>query len=92
MSVLVLLVTVDRIEGPWAVVQMRDAVAFDVPLVAFPPGVREGDQFILQAQPVPPSAPRLPDGRSQGAASVGGDRADTGKAAASQRDETHASY
>ena len=39
-------ITIDRIEGDFAVVELPDMITIDVPLVLFP-GVKEGDNYII---------------------------------------------
>ena len=41
------LVAVDRLEGPFAVVELRLGVLVDVPLAMLPPGTGEGDRLLL---------------------------------------------
>lgn len=48
---LALLVTIDRIEGDFAVVELPDARTVDVPLAALPRGIEEGDRVLLRARP-----------------------------------------
>ena len=43
-------VTVDRIEGPYAVLEWRDASITEVPLSELPRGTSEGDRLVFQAR------------------------------------------
>ncbi len=43
-------VVVDRIEGPYAVLEWRDASVTEVPLSELPGGLSEGDHLVLGAR------------------------------------------
>lgn len=71
------IVTVDRIEGPYAVLEWDDARITEVPVTALPPSVVEGDRIVLRARTLPPSSVARPSGRRpRGAARARGVRAD----------------
>jgi hypothetical protein len=71
------IVVIDRIEGPLAVVEWRDAHLTEVPVVVLPPGVREGDRVLLRTRTLPPpSVARRPGRRPRGAVPVRAGRAD----------------
>jgi len=57
MAALLLLGTIDRIEGSWAVVEWLPSAAIrDVALSACPPGIREGDRIHLVVRAHPEGA------------------------------------
>ena len=58
------IVTVDRIEGPYAVVEWRDATFTEVPIAALPSGTTEGARLLLRASTLPPPAATHRSGRS----------------------------
>ena len=70
-------VTVDRIEGPYAVLEWDEVHVTEVPIYALPPHVEEGDRLVLRAQTLPrPSVARPPGRRSRGAGSSRRERAE----------------
>ncbi len=71
------IVTVDRIEGPYAVLEWDDAHITEVPVAALPPNVEEGDRIVLRARTLAPSSVTRPSGRRpRGAARARGTRTD----------------
>ncbi|NOY26831.1 MAG: DUF3006 domain-containing protein [Oligoflexia bacterium] len=44
--------TIDRIEGDWAVVEWPDGTFSDLPLALFPTGTREGQSLVLRVRPL----------------------------------------
>jgi hypothetical protein len=85
-NAVLLLVCLDRIEGDWAVVEYGPSRTFEIPVALLPADAREGDTLLLEAHPSPPSAPRLPQRRPQGAVSAAGDRADSREDTSSPRE------
>jgi hypothetical protein len=66
------IVVVDRIEGPFAVLEWRDTHLTEVPVSALPAGVHEGDRLLVAARTLPPprstsSVARRPRRRPRGA-------------------------
>jgi hypothetical protein len=71
------IVTVDRIEGAYAVLEWRDSNLTEVPITALPPGLHEGDRLLVRARTLPPSSvARRPGRRPRGAAPARRGRAD----------------
>jgi len=70
-------VTVDRIEGPYAVLEWDEVHVTEVPVFALPPHVEEGDRLVLRAHPLSrTSVARSPGRRSRGAVSARRKRAE----------------
>ena len=68
LTFLALVVTIDRLEGDMAVVELPDRHMVDLPHDVLPAGAREGDRILLRATALTPSEPRDPSWRSRGAA------------------------
>ena len=43
-----MILTVDRIESDWAVLETDDGITFDAPLEAMPEGIAEGEKVVIQ--------------------------------------------
>jgi hypothetical protein len=41
------ILTVDRIEGEWVVLETNDGITFDAPAEALPEGIGEGEQVVI---------------------------------------------
>jgi hypothetical protein len=96
-------VTIDRIEDEVAVIELREDVLVDVPLVLLPAGVHEGDRLLVDWQlvsssgapawgSIPPSAPtpfgsNLDDDGTHVAVMVVTGRPETTEASASNQDD-----
>lgn len=71
------LVVVDRIEGPFAVLEWKEEVLTEVPISALPLGVEEGDRLVLLVRPTHQRLfARGPRKGSRGAARARGRRAE----------------
>lgn len=58
-----LALTVDRIEGSWAVVEWADGSLSDLPLGLLPAGTHEGQRLVLYAQQPTDRPPAQPQSR-----------------------------
>ena len=55
----VAVVTIDRIEGDFAVVEWSESLLSDVPLSVLPKGVAEGDRIVVEVSRRRPTRPRF---------------------------------
>lgn len=70
-------VTVDRIDGSYAVLEWNDVQLTEIPVSALPPDVAEGDRLLLHARTLPRSSvAHVPRRRPRGAARARGVRTD----------------
>lgn len=70
-------VTIDRIEGPYAVLEWNDVQLTEIPVNALPPNAAEGDRFVVRARTLPRSSvAHVPRRRPHGAARARGVRSD----------------
>ncbi|MDP2312783.1 MAG: DUF3006 domain-containing protein [Pseudomonadota bacterium] len=71
------IVTIDRIEGPYAVLEWGDVGVTEIPITALPSGAQEGDRIVLRARTLPRSSVARHSGRRpRGAARARGQRTD----------------
>jgi len=70
-------VTIDRIEGPYAVLEWNDVQITEIPVTALPPNVAEGDRLVVHTRTLPRSSvAHVPRRRPRGAARARGVRTD----------------
>lgn len=86
------LVTIDRIDGAFAVLEWNDVQLTEFPVIALPPDVEEGDRIVLHTRALPRSSVALaPRRRPHGAARARGARPDCpGRGAGARKGVDHA--